>query len=104
MAKAIEKATSAGDVLAHRGEDLRDDLAHVAGQQLVGVRAEEQHDQEDAADDRHREQELERRIGDELHGDERPVGRGDQRAALQRRFESGGNSRPRLSLPLRYSA
>ena len=41
------------NVLAHRGEDLGDDLAQIAGQQLVGVGAEEQHDQEDAADDRH---------------------------------------------------
>ena len=54
----------------------------------VGVH--QQRDEKDAAEDRHREQQLERRFGDELRGDQRPVGRGDQRAALERRLQSRG--------------
>ena len=68
---------------AQRREDRRDDVANVAGQQVVDFGAEQQHDEEQAADHRHREQQLQRRFGDELHHDERPVGRGDERAALQ---------------------
>ena len=83
----MEKATSAARFWRSR-EDLRDDLAHVAGQELVGIRAEQQHDEEDAADDRDREQDLQRGLRDELHGDQRPVGGGDERAALERRFQS----------------
>ena len=46
-----------------------------------------QHDQEDAADDRHAEDDLQSGLGDELDDDERPVGGGDERAALERRLQ-----------------
>jgi len=91
-------------VLAHGREDLRDDLTHVAGQQLVSIRAEEQDDEEDAADNRDGEQDFQGGLCDELHGDKRPVGGGDERAALQRELERGGkrhgdNSMVRPILP-----
>ena len=42
-----------------------------------------QRKQKGGADDGDRQQRLERRIGDELNDDDFPVGRRDQRAALQ---------------------
>ena len=67
------------------------------------------------------EQELQRRLRHELHGDERPVRRGDERAALERRFSPGAppwcervqraawlseafTASVQHSLPLRYPA
>ena len=66
-----------------RRDDRGDDVAQVAGQEIGQRGIEEERDQEGAADNRHREQELDARIGDEADDDERPVGGGDQRAALQ---------------------
>ena len=43
----------------------------------------------DAADDRHGQQQFQRAFGDELHGDERPVRGGHERAAFEGRFQSG---------------
>ena len=74
------------NVLAHRGEDLRDDLAQIAGQEFVGAR------RGAARPGRCRrrpaaEQDLQGRFGDELHRDE-----GQFAAAT---------SAPRLSVALR---
>ena len=77
---------------AMRGEDRLDDLAGVAADELADVGVEEQRDQEDAADDRHGEQQLERRLGDELRSDQRPVGGRDQRAALQGDLQTRGHA------------
>ena len=51
----------------------------------VGV--DDEHDEEQSADGGHGEQKLEDRLGDELNGHQRPVRRGDERAAFQRGFE-----------------
>ena len=62
---------------------LRNARLHVAGHHLFDVRAEQQHDQHDAADDRNRQQQLLRAFGDELHGNQRPVRGGDKGAAFE---------------------
>ena len=63
---AAPKATSATGLARSAAKIDVDDLAHVAGEQFVHVGVEQQRDQKDAADDRHREQQLEGRFGDEL--------------------------------------
>ena len=85
--KAIDEGRERGRVAAQRREDGGDDLANVAAQDLFDVGIEQQDDEEDAADDRNAEDQLERRLGDELHDDERPVGGGDERTALQGRLQ-----------------
>ena len=52
-------------------------------QQLGEIAAEQDGDEHRGADDRHGEQDLEGRLGDELDGDRLPVGRGEQRAAFE---------------------
>ena len=73
---------------AHRGEDLGDDVTDVAGEELVGVATQQQNDEEDAANDRDRQQQFQRGFGDELDRHERPVGGCDERPPLQRGLES----------------
>ena len=80
MLNAIERR----GILAHRGENGGHNLADVTGKQLVDVRLEQEHDQDNAAHDRHREEQLQRRFGDELHHDQRPIGGGQQRSAFER--------------------
>ena len=57
---------------------------------LPEVGSEQEHHQENPADDRHREQQLQRAFGDELHGDERPVRGGEERTAFERGFQRRG--------------
>ena len=79
--------------------------AHVAGQDLVDVGAEQQHDEEDAADDRNGQQQLQRALRDELHGDEGPVRGGDERPALEGGLQMRAVEASTVRLyPLRYSA
>ena len=59
---ASAKAVSAAGLARSGREDRRHDLAHVAAKQLLDVGVEQQHDQEDAADDRHAEEQLQRRL------------------------------------------
>ena len=87
MRKASANEVERGGIGAQGGEDSGDDVAHVAAEQILDVGVEQQHDEEDAADDRHAEHQLQRRFGDELHHDERPVGGGDERAALEGRLQ-----------------
>ena len=65
----------------------REDLAQAALQQLREIAAEEHRDENRGADDRHGQQHLERRLGRELNRDDRPVGGGEQRAALEQQLE-----------------
>ena len=105
MRKAMREGGQRGRIGAQRREDRGDDLADVAAEQFFDVGVEQQHDEEDAADDRHAEDQLERRFGDELHDDERPVGGGDERAALEGRLQCRGVGHRHIhSLPLRYPA
>ena len=81
------KGGQRGRIGAQGREDRGQNLAHVAAKELLDVGVEQQHDQEDAADDRDAEDQLQRRFGDELHHDERPVGGGDERTALEGRLQ-----------------
>ena len=87
MAKAVMKATSA------TGSDISV-LAMVVKmsrrlplQQLGEIAAEQHRDEDRRADDRHGQQHLKRRLGDELDRDRLPIGRGEQRAALEQELQ-----------------
>src|SRR5262249_18210565 len=89
-----------GRALHQRRDDRRDDVARVAAEQIRHARVEKECDEESAAHDRDGQHELEAGLGDELHDDERPVGGGDERPALERRLQSR-RVRHRVNLILR---
>ena len=80
--------TLPGGMLADRvgtkcGDNTRDCSFDVVADDILDVRAQQQHDQCDTAHDGYREQQLLRPFGNELHGDERPVRGGDKGPALE---------------------
>ena len=77
-----------GGTRRQRAENGRDDGAHVAAEQILEVRVEHERHEEGAADNRHREHQLQHRFGRELDNHEGPVGRRDERSALQRRLQA----------------
>ena len=52
-------------------------------QQIRGLGADEQHDQQHASGNRHRQQRVEDRVGDELYEHHRPIGRRDEGTPLE---------------------
>ncbi len=76
-----------GGIRAKRAEYSRHDLERAAAQNLLDVGLEEQDDEEQATDHWNAENDLQSGLGDELDRHERPVGRRDERAPLQRDLE-----------------
>ena len=74
----------------------RQDVADGQRQQVARVAADQQHHQEHAADDRHREQRLEQSIRHELDEDDVPVGSGHECTALETVFEGQGRRRAQI--------
>ena len=70
-----------------RAGNRREHLAQAAAQQLREIAAHQGGDQDRGADDRHRQQDLEGRLRDELDGDDWPVGCGEKRAAFEQELE-----------------
>ena len=70
-----------------RAGDGRENLARTASQQIADVGPQHHRDEHGRADERHGEQRLKRRFGDELDRDRRPVGCGQERAAFQQELD-----------------
>ena len=66
-----------------RGDQRRHHCRYSQPQQVRGLGADEQHDQQDATGNRHGEQRVEDGVGDELDQHDRPVGRRDEGSPLE---------------------
>src|SRR4029079_10289533 len=74
----------------------------LAAVQLLKVAAGQGRDQDAGADDRHGQQHLEGRLGNELYGNDRPVGCGEERAPFEQELEVQVASNCMLSLAVSF--
>ena len=83
-----EEAGERGRPAGERAEHGRHHVAHVAAEQIVEVVTDDEDHEQDAAGDRHAQQQLEERFRDELDQHHRPVGGGHQCSAFEDGLET----------------